>query len=429
MTTSNTEIGSLVFSMAVAASMWACTGGSGPTPVVGTPTDTNTAPAHSTADTASPLQTGATATTADTATPVTPSIVVLGPFPPQFEPSGPRALFILDGDAIGFALYGTPLPLPNTGWWTAQGLAGVPPEPSLVVDLGYAVNVGDVTDDGHDDLALFRFDSGPPDVRFHGLIPGPLAAYPPGPNPGELGPPGGLYRPVSPIYNLGPPIACGDVSGDEVADLCGQFGIDFGPTDGVQDVVFDPALPTQQTPAGDLDGDGRAEIYSVQGAEIRQVAPTSGTTQTLSVPTWTGTADIQALTLADLGAGPLLLVAMGAELCTIDAVQFTVGGCTALNVPGGPDVENLTVGDFDGDGTIEIAVAHNSSPHRVEIHDQSGLLRRTLSGAGGTQWFGSWVASGDLHSDGADDLLISEPDGGANAEGLAHFYRDPLVGF
>lgn len=129
----------------------------------------------------------------------------------------------------------------------------------------------------------------------------------------------------------------------------------------------------------------------------------------------------------DDSGGPVEV--MGAELCTIDGAQFDAGERSTLAVPGDTGVESVAAGDFDGDGVIEVAVGHRSLPHRVEVFDLSGVLRRTLVGASDDRWFGARIVAGDLHLDGIVDLLIHEATGGANSSGLVHYYRDPLVGF
>jgi uncharacterized delta-60 repeat protein len=256
--------------------------------------------------------------------------------------------------------------------------------------------------------------SSPPGVVFRILGTGQPAALPI--HPGSVlagGTPDGTARVLFPTgsgYAVGDPVtffpgfagnvrtAVADVNGDGTPDLIGGAGPGGPPTVTVLDgktgatLVSTPAFEASFTggvfvAAGDLDGDGRAEIV---------VTP-------------------------DQGGGPnVVIFSVNADGSIASTKSFF-----ALRNPAFRGGARPAAGDVNGDGTPDVIVGAGflGGPN-VEIHDGKALMAgdyTTLIGSGffafdgpdaQTLRNGVFLAAGDVNGDGFADLVVGGGPGG-----------------
>ena len=155
--------------------------------------------------------------------------------------------------------------------------------------------------------------------------------------------------------------------------------------------------------AGDLDGDGRAEI--IVAAPLSDAGATDGG-RVAVIPggTWSGVSGETA----------------------VATCHWTDG------VSGDHFGQALVVGDFDGSGFLDLAVGAPNGDgtttnvgfvHVVTDPGLSGcagdltIADATVQGPSAAAYFGSALAVGDLDGDGVDELLVSAPNAGSGATG------------
>jgi hypothetical protein len=136
---------------------------------------------------------------------------------------------------------------------------------------GVSLALGDVNGDGHADLIIGAGPGGAPHVRvFDGAL---LTSTSPGVPPAELA----SFFAYDRRFRGGVHVAAGDIDGDGVDEIITGAGADGGPHVQVFDgrtlairqsfFAYEPTFTGGVTvAAGDLDGDGRAEIITGTGA-------------------------------------------------------------------------------------------------------------------------------------------------------------------
>ncbi|MBP9211634.1 MAG: T9SS type A sorting domain-containing protein, partial [Bacteroidetes bacterium] len=162
--------------------------------------------------------------------------------------------------------------------------------------------------------------------------------------------------------------------------------------------------------AADLDGNGNAEII---------VGNTSG--NAVSIVSWNGAAFVTAGNIPvgsfqnDVGAGDLdsdglidLVVNRTGSVVLLKnsgAFQFTQ---TSLLVPA--DAYGQAIGDFDGDGKLDIAVGSRTD-HTVRIFRNTGAMGFTLMGSPYAVESPQQLTANDFDNDGSIDILASKTSG------------------
>jgi FG-GAP-like repeat len=203
----------------------------------------------------------------------------------------------------------------------------------------------------------------------------------------------------------------------------GHFGpvVDFGaPT-----VLYSPFL------AVDLDGDGRADFVSVRGGDEDSLVVEWNLGNSFSAPVlfdfgtsrfgeqWTGPADLKAGDFNGDGLADLALVkgTGGGGSDGVVAIILNHGhrtfGAPSPSQFAGEDANQAAVGDFDGDGSDEIAVAAMATDYdgRYTVFKADGSELRAMpdisrDGGYAVEHFATCIAAGDFNGDGRPDLAI-----------------------
>ncbi len=332
-------------------------------------------------------------------------------------------VFIVDGMA-GFDWF-SQAPFASSGamWWPYTALP-VPTTTDRVVLQSSIFAPGDVTGDGIDDLFIrvdgSEYQDGVERVVY---VPGPVSAVP---SP-VLEHPSVLEFPTTfedPAPPGGLPMLCGDVSGDGLGDMCASGTIDLGPVDGVVDRTLDwqSGAPSRGFGA-DLDGDGTNELYLVHSDEIERYDLTQDTPSTPPDATWHGAQAFYAFPVDLDGDGVDSLITFGqgtqGTIVEITDADFLANTSQPTDITTG--FIHVVTGDFDGDGSDELAFGGNTS---VVILETDGTERLRIEPEPGLVFgFGSVMAAGDIDGNGIDDLAIGAP---TTEWGKAYFVFDPL---
>lgn len=218
-----------------------------------------------------------------------------------------------------------------------------------------------------------------------------------------------------------------DVNGDGLADMCSSGGLDLAPVDSSPDFILDWAdgSPTD-TFGGDLDGDGKTEMYLVYSQQVHRFEYVDGEVSGGPVAIWNHPFATSAFA-ADLdGDGVDSIFARGPSTLIIEATDADFFADThfdtAMEMPF--NLGDAIAGDFDGDGQQEIAYTNNGE-NAVIIQEYNGTvaLRIEPDSPFPVGSFGAVMDSGDADGNGIDDLVIGAP---SDEYGHAFFLFDPL---
>jgi flagellin len=214
----------------------------------------------------------------------------------------------------------------------------------------------------------------------------------------------------------------GDVNNDGIVDIVGIGANSINVRLGIGDGTFSAA--TSYTASGvtalalgDINNDGTLDIVSVAGSNLTTWvnSGSGGYTATSTTTSSVGPIDVA---IADVtGDGKNDLVASGANSGS-GAVSVRVGGGDAtfgaeqITATGGTSSGDLQLGDLNGDGLLDVAVANSSgalgtASFLISAGGGSFSLVTTITIGGDS---GSNVALGDIDGDGRLDAVTGNTD-------------------
>jgi hypothetical protein len=208
-------------------------------------------------------------------------------------------------------------------------------------------------------------------------------------------------------------VAC-DANRDGQPDLCTSRGFDLGPIDDTPEATWTPGVPFfDETIAVGRTGDTTtAWVARPGGVTAIDLGVATGEVDLDALPVWeTPDTDVVfALAAVPMPDGDLLAVCSGFSDATLRVLDGLADSPPILTVP--RRCLDLEVGDYDGDGQPEIAVASQSA---IEIVELDGTVRNTLVGdiEPGNDLLGAGMDSADVNGDGRDDLIATAPGSGA----------------
>ncbi len=258
------------------------------------------------------------------------------------------------------------------------------------------------------------------------------------------------------------------VSGESARCETDRVHVLFGGRDGLSRdrrllLRGDVREPVTAFAAGDFDGDHHVDVavaLSSRGVIVFHGSPTGPATTLLQTlvgasPVDAGTHSSHAIALsagdlngdgrADLAVGWSTEFSMGPGLAGVTGlVTVTLGSAAGLGTSPaytfvGPRTngsgfgESIALcGDINGDGFGDLAVgARGMHGARVHFGSREGLAAEpsiTLSEPEGAQYFGAPVGyPGDMDGDGLGDLVVGAPDLLGSGRGRVFVYRGPLV--
>ncbi len=210
-------------------------------------------------------------------------------------------------------------------------------------------------------------------------------------------------------------VRCGDLDGDGVAELCTSSGIWRGPVGAAPPATVTWAV-VDALAAPDLDGDGVAELVLARGREVWHVPwplAVTGAVDLAGLADATVTADapVTALAAGDLDGDGRAEVVVGSAASVRVGHLGPDGWVDVALLPGPADT--LAVGDFDGDGATDLAVGGDAlltwyaGPLGPATTAPAGVYR-------GPRWpddhLGLALDAADTDADGTWELAIGAPD-------------------
>ncbi len=206
------------------------------------------------------------------------------------------------------------------------------------------------------------------------------------------------------------PIAC-DADRDGQPDLCTSRGFDLGPIDGTPEATWDPGVPYawERIAIGRTGATTTAWVARSGGVTAIDLGQATGNVDLDALPFWAPDDGdfISALVAVPTAGDDLLAVCSGVSTFTVTQLRILDGfqdAAPILTLSRGCD--DLDVGDFDGDGDPELAVASDST---IQIIELDGTVRSTLQGVydPGSDGLGSGMDSADVDGDGREDLIAA----------------------
>ena len=147
----------------------------------------------------------------------------------------------------------------------------------------------------------------------------------------------------------------------------------------------------------------------------------------------TGGVDLLVADVAEEGAGAEILVATPAGVLLIGGAEVVAGTCEGRELVSGSvdPLQRMALGDFDGDGAADLALAAPSERRVLVFMNGGDGTPVEITGPAGSVTFGEALATGDLDRDGADELVVGDGDNSAEVSGggAAHIYGMTGGGF
>jgi hypothetical protein len=231
------------------------------------------------------------------------------------------------------------------------------------------------------------------------------------------------------------PLGLGRFNSDGNIDVVTRDGVMFnngsavftGPASGPLDIGITPRpVPDYSMAAGDLNGDGRADMASVDEVNLNVWIGNGDGTFKPAVSYLLGGTDGEAIVLRDVN-GDGKLDAITANFGTSDVSVYLGNGNGTFQTPrtfavmGNPF--SLAIGDFNGDGKLDIAAASQTTA-TILLGDGSGTFS-----VSSTFTLGSYIqdiASASLRGNGVYDLLAVDNE--ANTMRLFYSNRNGTFG-
>ncbi len=220
-------------------------------------------------------------------------------------------------------------------------------------------------------------------------------------------------------------IAVGDFNGDGKADVaaCNSIGHSVSILLGVGDGTLLPAVhfAAPFTPvaliARDLDADGFVDLAVVTNGTNSLTVLKGNGNGSFQLPVGNAVGDYPVAVAAgdfDGNGVPDLVVANFNDDTALGSVSLLLGTGTgtfqaAVSFATGLHTTSVDVGDFNGDGKLDVAAANKSSNDvSVLLGNGNGTLQAAVAYPAGSQPL--WVTVADLNGDGHPDLAVSDQD-------------------
>src|SRR4029077_7732302 len=165
---------------------------------------------------------------------------------------------------------------------------------------------------------------------------------------------------------------------------------------------------------GDLNGDGEADLVATNGSTlIVLLGKGNGTFQPPLFATTQSTGTYRAaLAVGDLnGDGKADVVVVGQDIISVGFVSVMLGkGDGTFQTPrvysvGTAGADSIVLGDFNGDGDVDLAVDQNNSGLIVMLGNGHGTFRRPVNHPAGFE--SRSMAVGDFNGDGRADIATT----------------------